>query len=357
MSSKNKLKSNRGTLLHLENKYLKLNHLIDPDFDQSIYEPDHPVDSKTKYLTIQAKSMINQVTSPDLAMDYSLNPYQGCEHGCVYCYARPTHNYWGYSAADEFETRILVKSNALEILKKELSSRNYSVKPIMLSGNTDCYQPAERKFRITRSILELLLLWKHPVQIITKNALILRDLDLLKELNALQLCSVAISITAAHDATRRIMEPRASSIDSRLKIVRILSDHKIPVHAMFAPIIPGINDSELISMIKTASDHGAGSASYQIVRLNGDLQPIFENFLSEQLPDRKEKVLNAIKSTHDGQLSDSRFVTRMKGNGEIAKIINLQFKLAYSKYFVDPKKVELRKDLFSPIINGQLKIW
>ncbi len=352
-----KPKPSRGTNLHLANKYLKLNHLVTADLNQDIEESEIPITSKTKYIEVQAKSMINQVTSPDLFMDYSLNPYQGCEHGCVYCYARPTHNYWGYSAADDFENIILVKTNSIEVLKKELSATKYEVKPIMLSGNTDCYQPAERKFKITRDILELLLLWKHPVQIITKNALILRDLDLLVELSKLNLCSIAISITAATDLTRRIMEPRASTIESRLKIVKIFSENKIPVHAMFAPTIPGINESELINMVKIASENGANSASYQIVRLNGDLQAIFENFLTERLPARKDKVLNAIKSCHDGHLNDSRFGLRMKGNGNVTLIIRQQFKLAYSKYFPNPQKIELRKDLFSPVINGQLRIW
>jgi DNA repair photolyase len=357
LSTSKNPKPSRGTKLHLANKYLKLNHLETQDLVQELHEEDKSRFNKTKYVEVVAKSMINQVTSPDLFMDYSLNPYQGCEHGCVYCYARPTHNYWGYSAADDFENTILVKKNAVEILKLELSKKNYEVKPIMLSGNTDCYQPAERKYKITRSILDLLLKWKHPVQIISKNSLILRDLDLLIALNELTLCSVAVSITASTDVTRRIMEPRASTIESRMKIVKTLSENKIPVHVMLAPIIPGINDTELITMVKNVSALGANSASYQIVRLNGDLQPIFENFLSLQLPDRKEKVLNAIKSCHDGQLNDSRFGLRMKGEGNVAQIIKQQFKLAYSKYFPNPKKIELRKDLFSPVINGQMRIW
>ncbi len=357
MPSDNTKKPSRGTELHLSNKYFALNHVESRDLHQNSNDESDEKMRKTKYIEVLAKSMINKVTSPDLFMDYSLNPYQGCEHGCTYCYARPTHNYWGYSAADEFENTILVKTNALDILKKELSNKNYDVKPIMLSGNTDCYQPAEHKYQITRKILQLLLSWKHPVQLITKNALILRDLDLLKELSKLHLCAVAVSITASTDQTRRIMEPRASTIDSRWKIIRTLSEHKIPVHAMLAPIIPGINDSELFKMVQTAAEHGANSTSYQIVRLNGDLQAIFENFLTKQLPDRKDKVLQAIKSCHDGQLNDSRFGLRMKGRGNVADIIKQQFKLAHSKYFTNSTKTELRKDLFSPIINGQLRIW
>lgn len=346
----------RGSKLHIPNKYLKLNYLAAENLNQDYASPV-ATQMKTKFIEITAKSMINIVNSPDLAMEYSLNPYQGCEHGCVYCYARPTHNYWGYSSADEFENTVLVKTNAVDVLKKELSSKNYKVKPIMLSGNTDCYQPAERKFKITRSILQLFVDWKQPVQIITKNYLMSRDLDLLSKLNESELCSVAISLTAANDKTRRIMEPRASSIQSRLKLMQILSRAGIPVHAMIAPVIPGINDAEIFSMLKLAANAGANSASYQIVRLNGDLQIIFENFLDQQFPDRKEKILNQIRACHGGKLSDSRFGMRMKGEGKIAEMINRQFKLAYSKYFPHPVKVNLRSDLFSPIRNGQMNIW
>ncbi|MFZ1255252.1 MAG: PA0069 family radical SAM protein [Saprospiraceae bacterium] len=353
-----KIISRRGSTLHIENKYLKYNHSIDEEFNQSI-DSDLEINSntKTKIIEVIAKSIINTVKSPDLKMDYSLNPYQGCEHGCSYCYARPTHNYWGYSAGDEFENTILAKKNAIEILKNELASKNYQVKPIMLSGNTDCYQPAERKYKLTRGLLKVLLDWKHPVQIITKNALILRDLDILTDLNNLKLCSIAISVTADNDKTRRTLEPRASSIESRLKTISKLAENKIPIHGMLAPIIPGINDSQLFNMLRLTSEAGANTASYQIVRLNGDLQAIFNNWLEVNIPERKAKVLNAIRSCHGGQLNDSRFGLRMKGEGSISEIINQQFKLAYAKFFPNPQKANLRCDLFCPIINGQLRLW
>ena len=346
--------SGRGTELHIPNRFFKLQTSDDLDFSQQERE-DHT--SKTQFIPVMAKSMINTVSSPDLFMDYSLNPYQGCEHGCTYCYARLTHNYWGYSIADEFETKILIKQNAVDIIKKELGSANYKVKPIMLSGNTDCYQPAESKFKLTQKILELFLFLKHPVMIITKNALILRDLDILKELNSNKLVSVAISVTASQDTTRRIMEPRASTIESRLKVIAKLKESEIPVHAMLAPIIPGINDTELMKMVHITADAGASSASYQIVRLNGELPVLFESWLDHHYPDRKDRILNAIRESHQGQLNDSNFKTRMKGSGSIADSIRQQFKLAYKRSYPNPQKPNLRTDLFQRIKNGQLVIW
>lgn len=344
----------RGTEMHIPNRFFKLQTAADLELSQQEAGTEK---SKTQYIPIVAKSMINPVASPDLYMDYSLNPYQGCEHGCTYCYARLTHNYWGYSIADEFETKILVKQNAIEVLKKELGSTNYVVKPIMLSGNTDCYQPAELKFGLTRKILDLFLFLKHPVMIITKNALILKDLSVLSELNSLNLVSVAISITASEDKTRRIMEPRASTIESRLQTISKLRASGIPVHAMLAPIIPGINDSELMEMVKLTADAGASSASYQIVRLNGQLPELFGAWLDEQYPDRKQRILNAIKECHQGQLNDSNFKTRMKGSGTLSDSIRQQFKLAYKRYYPNPQKVTLRTDLFIRIKNGQLPLW
>ena len=344
----------RGTNMHIPNRFFKLQTATELELSQQ----EAGIEKiKTQYIPIMAKSMINPVASPDLFMDYSLNPYQGCEHGCTYCYARLTHNYWGYSIADEFETKILVKQNAVEVLKKELGAKNYVVKPIMLSGNTDCYQPAEFKFGLTRKILQLLLFLKHPVMLITKNALILRDLDVLLALNSLNLVSVAISVTASQDSTRRIMEPRASTIESRLNAISKLRDAGIPVHAMLAPIIPGINDAELMNMVKLTAVAGASSASYQIDLLNGEMPVLFGTWLDAQYPDRKQRILNAIRDSHQGQLNDSSFKTRMKGSGTIADSIRQQFKLAYIRHYPNPQKVSLRTDLFIRIKNGQLPLW
>ena len=356
-TDQNQSKPSRGTSLHLGNRFHKTNPVANPEMNQLPAEDREIAPSKTQTIEVKAKSMINKVNSPDLLMEYSLNPYQGCEHGCVYCYARPTHNYWGYSAADDFENKILVKANAVEVLSRELKSRKYQVKPIMLSGNTDCYQPVEKKYRLTRQILELMLAWRHPVTIITKNALIQRDLDLLGELNDLHLVQVAISVTAAHDRTRRVMEPRASTIASRFRTIRLLAERGIPVHGMLAPIIPGVNDMEIFDMVKQVAEAGAKTASYQIVRLNGDLQPIFGHWLEEQFPDRKERILNSIRSSHGGELGDSRFGTRMKGEGNIADIIRQQFKLAHSSFMPKTERQSLRTDLFRPVRGNMRELW
>ncbi len=357
-SMRNKAPEGRGTGCHTPNKYLHFNALPTNEWDaygDSLDSANR--NPATQYVEVHAKSMVNTVLSPDLAMDYSLNPYQGCEHGCCYCYARPTHNYWGYSSGDDFEQKIFIKTNALEILKKELCARNYRVKPIMLSGNTDCYQPAEKKFKITRSILQLMLEWNHPVMLITKNALILRDLDILKSLSDKGLCKVSISMTASDEALRRKMEPRASSIYTRLSTISRLHEAGIHTHVMVAPVIPGINSNQISNILKMSAEAGAQSASYQLLRLNGDLPVIFEDWLDREFPDRKQKVLHQIAECHGGQLHDSRFNIRMKGEGRFAEILNQQFTQLCKKYFPNNSSGSLRTDLFRPSKNGQMQIW
>ena len=206
--------------------------------------------SRTNYIPIFPKTIVNKVTSPDVGMKYSLNPYQGCEHGCIYCYARNTHEYWGYGAGLDFEQIILVKKEAPNLLEEKLKSKNWQAETIVLSGNTDCYQPAEKKFGITRECLKVFLNYRHPVGIITKNALVLRDLDILKELAKDHLIAVNVSITSLSEDTRRILEPRTASIKKRLETIRLLADNGIPVNAMLAPIIPGINSHEIMDMAK-----------------------------------------------------------------------------------------------------------
>ncbi len=212
--------------------------------------------NKTEYLPIFPKTIVNKVTSPDVGMSYSMNPYQGCEHGCIYCYARNTHEFWGYSAGLDFERKILIKENAPYLLEEMLKTKNWKAETIVLSGNTDCYQPAEKKFEITRACLEVFLKYKHPVGIITKNTLILRDLDLLRELTKDRLIGVNISVTSLSEKTRRLLEPRTATIAKRLETIKILSENNIPVNAMLAPIIPGINSHELLQLARAVSEKG-----------------------------------------------------------------------------------------------------
>jgi DNA repair photolyase len=278
-------------------------------------EGDNPDNNRTQYLEIFPKTILNKVTSTDIGMAYSMNPYQGCEHGCIYCYARNTHEYWGYSAGLDFERKILFKRNAAQLLEAKLNSKNWKPENIMFSGNTDCYQPIEKKLEITREMIKVLLKYKHPVSFITKNKLILRDLDLLKELAKLNLVHVSISITSLSEETRRILEPRTASIKKRLETVKILSDNGIPVNVMMAPIIPAINNHEIFEMVKTVSELGAVSMGYTIVRLNGRIGEIFTDWVHKALPDRAEKILHQIEDIHSGTLNSSEFGKRMRGEG------------------------------------------
>lgn len=331
---------------------------IDPAYLEYCHFEDEEVGSnQTQFVEVYPKKLINKVPSPDIPMDFSLNPYQGCEHGCVYCYARPTHEYWGYSSGLDFEKKILVKKNAPEMLRRELASRAWAPSPIMFSGNTDCYQPAERQFEITRDLLKVMLEFRNPVGIITKNSLILRDLDILKELNKLNLLRVTMSITSLDESTRRILEPRTSSCANRVNAVKVLSDLGIPVNVNIAPIIPGINDHEIPKLLETVSKAGARRATYIMVRLNGPLQPIFENWVRLHYPDRADKVLNQIADLHGGKMNDSRFKTRMKGEGNFAEQIRRLFLIHHNMYFKKEASKPMDVSQFRRIRKGQIPLF
>ncbi len=290
-------------------------------------------------------------------MVYSMNPYQGCEHGCIYCYARNTHEYWGYSAGLDFERKILFKRNAPQLLEEKIKSKTWVAQPIMFSGNTDCYQPIEKKLEITRKMLEVLWKYKHPVGFITKNALILRDLDILTEMARLRLVHVSISITSLQEDTRRILEPRTASIKKRLETVRILSEHGIPVNVMMAPIIPAINSHEIFDLVKKVSELGALSAAYTIVRLNGAIGEIFTNWVQKTFPEKANKILHQIQDCHNGQLNDSRFGKRMIGEGKIAEQVALQFQIAKKKFLSDKSIPPYDFSLFEKNRNPQLNLF
>lgn len=289
----------------------------------------------TKVIEVHPKTIINKVESPDLSFMYSMNPYQGCEHGCAYCYARPSHEYWGYSAGLDFESVILVKKNAPQILEQELRKDNRIVSPIVISGNTDCYQPLEKKYQITRQLLHACYDFRHPVSIITKNALILRDLDILILMAEKNLVSVRISITGTDEKIRAVLEPRTSTYANRFKAIKTLSDYGIPCGVMVAPIIPGLNDKEIPKVLELSAKNGAKTASYTIVRLNDVLGKVFTDWLEKNFPDKKEKVLSQIKQCHGGNLSDYRLGKRFRGDGNIANIIDQLFKVCYRKYFTE----------------------
>ena len=320
----------RGAQIKSENKFLKAQYVTDhiEGLDEPLLENPH-----TQVFHESPKKIVNKVNSPDLGFGYSMNPYQGCEHGCIYCYARNTHEYYGFSAGLDFESKIIVKKNAASLLEQQLLSKNWNAVPIMLSGNTDCYQPQEKKFQITRSLLKVLANYKHPVGLITKNSLILRDIDLLQELAKDNLVHVMISITTLDENLRRLMEPRTASAIKRLTTIEELSKAGIPVGIMNAPIIPGLNHHEIPAILKAASEHGALTAGMTVVRLNGSIGKLFEDWLRKNFPDRFEKVWNQICSLHGGDVNDSQFGRRMAGDGNIADSIHQLYRASKRKYF------------------------
>ena len=320
----------RGAQIKTENKFLKAQYVTDhiEGLDEPLLENPH-----TQIFHESPKKIVNKVDSPDLGFGYSMNPYQGCEHGCIYCYARNTHEYYGFSAGLDFESKIIVKENAPKLLEEQLLKPSWNAVPIMLSGNTDCYQPQEKKFGITRNLLKVLARYRHPVSIITKNSLVLRDLDLLQDLATDKLVHVYISITTLDEELRRTMEPRTASALKRLKTVEALSKANVPVGIMNAPIIPGLNHYEIPKVLKAASEHGALNAGMTIVRLNGSIGQLFEDWLRKNFPDRFDKVWNQICSMHGGNVNDSQFGRRMAGEGNEAEAIRQLFRIAKKKYF------------------------
>lgn len=318
---------------------------------------DETMDKKphTQFFTENPKEIVNKIDSPDLGMNYSINPYQGCEHGCAYCYARNVHQYWGYSAGVEFESKIIVKKNAPYLLEKFLQKKTWQPTTISLSGNTDCYQPAEKKYQLTRRMLQIFLKYGNPVAIISKNSLILRDLDILKKLAAENLVHVMISVTTLDEQLRSIMEPRTATGLKRLQVIQQLTENRIPTGVMTAPIIPGLNSHEIPELLRRTSAAGACKAAYTVVRLNGSVKELFHDWLWKNFPDRASKVWHQIEDLHGGQVNDSQWGRRIKGEGKIANTISQLFNSAYKKYYADKPVPPLDKTRFRR--NGNLNLF
>lgn len=342
----------RGAQINTPNRF---NQSIDERDPRAALDDDQQL--KTSYIPVHPKTIVNKIPSPDIPSDFGVNPYQGCEHGCIYCYARNTHSFWGYSAGTDFETKILVKYEAPELLRKKLQSKNWKASTIMLSGNTDCYQPIEKQTLITRRMLEILWNHRHPVSIITKNSLVERDIDILSKMAKHNLVKVSISLTSLKENLLQRMEPRTSSALKRLRTIENLSNAGIPVNAMMSPIIPGLTDSEIFDLVKEVAKRGARTANYQIVRLNGDVAEIFTDWVIKNFPNRADKILNQIKSAHGGSLNDSRFGTRQSGEGEFAKMIRAQFNLARKKFLSGRTMPAYNLDLYEKFKNPQMKLF
>ena len=300
-----------------------------------------------------ARSIIARNQSPDISFDQSINPYRGCEHGCIYCYARPTHCYLGHSAGLDFETQLYAKTNAAELLEKELASKAYVPKVIALGTNTDPYQPIERTYAITRAILEVLDRCNHPVGIVTKSALVVRDADILSRMAARGLAKVALSVTSLDRRVARAMEPRATTPAKRVEAVRALASAGVPVSVMVAPIVPGLTDCEIETILETVRDAGATEAGYVLLRLPLELKDVFREWLASEFPDRASRVINLLRSMHGGQDYVAEFGLRQKGRGPYAEQIALRFRLAMKRLGLNARRQPLRLDLFTrPVPKG-----
>ncbi len=342
----------RGTAENPSNRFEKLHLEPDPEL-----EPEEQISPRTQLFHDLSSSILTHNESPDVGFETSLNPYRGCEHGCIYCFARPTHEYLGFSLGLDFETKIMVKENAPELLRKELSSPKWKPHLVVMSGVTDCYQPIERKLKITRGCLEVFCEFRNPVSIITKNHLVTRDLDLLQELARHNAVSVNVSVTTLDADLARVMEPRTSLPVRRLAAIRELSRAGIPVNVMVAPVVPALTDHEMFSILQHSAEAGAQSAGYVVMRLPYAVKELFEQWLIAHFPEKKEKVLARIRSLRDGKLNDANWGSRMKGQGIFAEQIARNFEVAARKTGLDKNRIELSTAAFKAPGGKQLQFF
>lgn len=349
----------RGCSANPKNRFEKIEvqpelESLDPDDALQLAAGKRP----TEYFEDDSQSVVSENHSPDLPFRYSLNPYRGCAHGCSYCYARPTHQYLGFSAGLDFESKIIVKRMAADLLRQFLARPQWHPQPIMLSGVTDPYQPGERQFQVTRQCLQVALEFGQPVMLITKNSLLTRDLDFIAELARRQLVSVAISITTLDQSLTKSLEPRTSTPQARLRAIRELSSAGVPVCVMAAPLIPGLTDWEMPSILESAAEAGARSAGYTMLRLPQEVAGIFEEWLSQRVPDQSEKILGRVRQVRGGELSQSGFGERMKGTGTLARQTAQAFKVFQRRYALDAKAPTLDCSQFRvPDRSGQRRLF
>jgi DNA repair photolyase len=342
----------RGSASNPKNRFERLEYAPDPE----ARDPEDP-GPRTVLLRDTTRTILARNDSPDVGFDVSINPYRGCEHGCIYCYARPTHEYLGFSAGLDFESRILVKERAPALLRSELSSRRWRPEPIGLSGVTDPYQPVERRLRVTRGCLEVLVEFRNPVAVITKNHLVTRDIDLLGELARFDAVVVNLSVTTLDESLQRVMEPRTSTPRRRLQAIESLAAAGIPVGVMVAPVIPGLTDHELPTILAAAAEHGARLASFIPLRLPGAVAALFESWLETHFADRKEKVLGRIREIRSGRLNDPEFGSRMRGTGEYADQLRALFRSSCRRLGLNLERAELSTAAFVHCAgSGQLEL-
>ncbi len=344
-------KRGRGTPLQPTNRFERLSVTIDPEFADDT-RPD-----RTQFLRDDSQSIISRNQSPDISFAAGINPYRGCEHGCAYCYARPYHEYLGFSAGLDFETRIMVKLDAARLLREALASPRWKPEALALSGVTDCYQPVERRLGLTRACLEVLAEFRNPVGVVTKNHLVTRDIKPLAELARYSACQVHLSVTTLDPELARHLEPRAASPNHRLDAVRQLSDAGIPVGVLVAPVIPGLNEHEIPAILDAAAAAGASRASYTILRLPHAVKDIFTAWLETHLPDRRDRILNRIRDLRGGQLTSADFRTRMRGEGAQADQIADLFRVSARRAGLAMKSPPLSTSAFRRPAGPQLELF
>ncbi len=347
----------RGSLINPPNRFEAIH--TEDDFEHVEFDDLQEVfpAPRTEYLPDDSKTVISENNSPDIPFRYSLNPYRGCAHGCSYCYARPTHEYLGFSAGLDFETKVLVKQRAPELLRQWLARDTWQPEVIVLSGVTDCYQPAEREFQLTRRCLEVAWEFRQPISIVTKNALVTRDLDVLGKMAERQLVHVALSITTLDETLARMMEPRTSAPSARLRVIGQLREAGVPVSVMVAPVIPGLNDSDLPAVLEAAAEAGASASSYILLRLPLTVRPIFFEWLQRTHPSKSRAVESRIRSCREGQLNDATFGQRMKGVGPMAEQIEQSFRVFSRRYGLDQRLPELCLSEFRSPQGSQLRLF
>ncbi|MDX1674186.1 MAG: PA0069 family radical SAM protein [Longimicrobiales bacterium] len=353
----------RGATDNPANRFERL-HVVADEWvqrgsDPSATDPESSASSpETVFYRDASRTILAKNDSPDVGFDVSINPYRGCEHGCIYCYARPTHEYLGFSAGLDFETRIMVKEDAALLLRERLLSPRWTPQPIAMSGVTDPYQPVERKLRITRSCLEVLAEFRNPVSIITKNHLVTRDVDVLSELAKHDAAAVAVSVTTLRPELQRVMEPRTATPTRRLDAIRTLSDAGIPVRVMVAPVIPGLTDSEIPAILDAAAEAGARHASYIMMRLPHGVKGLFAEWLEARFPDRRDRVLNRVREVREGRLNDPRYGSRMRGQGVYAEHIRQLFETARRRVGLAAEAAPLSTAAFRrPPADGQMDLF
>ena len=318
--------------------------------------PEPRAGFRTEVTVEEPRSVISYNRSPDLPFDRSINPYRGCEHGCVYCFARPSHAYLGLSPGLDFETRLIARPTAPRVLRRELSARSYKVAPMALGTNTDPYQPIEKKWQVTRGVLEVLQAFRHPVAIVTKGALIERDLDILAPMAAEGLVRVGVSLTTLDAGLSRAMEPRAPGPDRRLALIRNLTRAGVPVRVMTSPLVPGLTDHELEAMLEAAQEAGAEAASWIMLRLPREVSGLWQEWLAEQVPGRAGRIMARLREMHGGQDYDARWGHRMRGEGHYAKMVAQRFDKAVRRLGLDRDSPPLRCDLFA-VPGAQLSLF